>query len=130
MEYAVVRSGGKQYRVAPGDIIKIEKVAGAANDPFVFSEVLLHVTDGKTHIGKPTISGLSVSGVILAQERGEKIRVSHFKAKARYRRVTGHRQHLTSIKISAIGAGSAKAATKPIAKAKPAAAARKTTKKS
>lgn len=105
MEYAVVRTGGKQYTVKPGETYLIEKVAGNPDDLFTFEEVLLHVNDGKIRIGNPLVSGMTILGTIVEQTKGEKILVSKFKAKARYRRVIGHRQKLTKIKIESIVKG-------------------------
>lgn len=103
MEYAIIRTGGKQYRVQSGDVIQVEKLEGKKNEAVTFSEVLLHVADGKMTVGKPVVKDFSVTGVVVAQEKGEKIRVSKFKAKARYRRVTGHRQQLTRVRIEKFG---------------------------
>ncbi len=105
MEYAVVRTGGKQYTVKPGDTLLIEKIPGNADDIYRFEEVLLHVVDGKVMIGNPLVSGLAIQGTILGQTKGEKIRVAKFKAKARYRKVTGHRQKLTKVRVETIGGG-------------------------
>ncbi len=103
MNYAVIKSGGKQYKVSEGDVITVERVAVQPNDNITFSEVLFHNADGKATFGQPTISGFSVTGKVLAHIRGEKLRIAKYKAKVRYRRVTGHRQELSQIQIEAIG---------------------------
>ncbi len=102
MRYAVIASGGKQYKVSEGDVIDVEKLAVIANDPISFDQVLLSVADEAISIGKPLVAGALVKGTVVEQRKGEKIRVAKFKAKVRYRRVTGKRQHLTRIKIDSI----------------------------
>lgn len=102
MRYAVIASGGKQYRVSEGDIIDVEKVALAANDPISFENILLSVFDENIAIGRPFVAGALVKGTVVEQRKGDKIRVAKFKAKVRYRRVTGKRQHLTRVKIEKI----------------------------
>lgn len=105
MKYAVIQTGGKQYRVSEGDIIEVERLPLVANDQVQFSEVLLVSTDGNATIGQPMITGMTVTGKVIENIRGEKLRISKFKAKARYRRVTGHRQALSQVQIEAIGNG-------------------------
>lgn len=103
MKYAVIQTGGKQYRVSEGDVITVERLSAKENETVTFSDVLLYTADGVAQIGQPVISGLTVTGKVVANVRGEKIRVSKYKAKVRYRRVTGHRQELTQVQIEAIG---------------------------
>lgn len=102
MEFAVFASGGKQYKVAVGDILEIEKLEGAEGDSITFDNVLLHVVDENVIVGQPHVSGVQVVAKILGQMKGKKIRVAKFKAKARYRKVYGHRQHLTKVQIEKI----------------------------
>jgi len=102
MKYAVVRSGGKQYKVAEGEEIVIEKITTPEGKTLNFDEVLLLVGDKKTKIGQPLIKGAKVKAKVVAHFKGKKIRVATFKAKSRYRRVKGHRQQLTRVKISSI----------------------------
>lgn len=102
MNYAVIRSGGKQHKVSVGDIIEVDKLTTAANGQVSFSEILLYVADGKVRIGTPTIKEVTVKGTVLEQKKGKKIRVAKFKAKSRYRRVMGFRPQLTRIKIESI----------------------------
>jgi len=102
MDYAVIKTGGKQYRVKPGDTIEVDKLPqekGAYN----FEEVLLVVSDKGLKIGKPFIKGESVSATILEQIKGKKIRVAKFKSKVRYRRVNGFRALLSRVKIDKVG---------------------------
>lgn len=111
MKYAVIKTGGKQYKVTEGQVIEVERVLGGAGSPITFNEVLLLAGENTPVIGTPMVNGAEVIGKILEDFKGEKIRVSKFKAKARYRRVTGHRQSLTRIQIESIG--SAKNTSKP-----------------
>lgn len=101
MKYTIFRSGGKQYKASEGDILEIEHVTGDAED-YIFTDVLLYVADGISKIGNPTVPGVTVKGKILGQIKGEKIRVAKFKSKVRYRKVTGHRQHLSKIQVQEI----------------------------
>jgi len=103
MNYAVIKTGGKQYKVSEGDVITVERVPVEEKESITFSDILLHIAGGKTTFGQPTISGFTVTGKVLEHVRGEKIRVAKYKAKVRYRRVTGHRQELSKIQIEAIG---------------------------
>jgi len=111
--FAVVRTGGKQYRVAEGDVITIEKIAGEAGDSVSFDDVLMA---GEGAALKDTKS-LTVSGEIVEQGRGEKIVVFKKKRRQNYRRKNGHRQMLTQIKITGIGAAKKAAPKKAAAKA-------------
>jgi large subunit ribosomal protein L21 len=113
--FAIVRTGGKQYRVAAGDKIAVEKLPGEAGDKVSLDDVLLAGEGGTPADTK----GLSVSAEIIAQERGEKIIVFKKKRRHNYRRKQGHRQSLTLLRILAVGAS--KAAAKPAAKAEAAA---------
>lgn len=103
MEYAVIKTGGKQYRVSPGDVIEVEKLIAKAGDVVTFSDVLMLKSNDDVKLGGPLITGLSVSGKVLDQFKHDKIRVSQYKAKVRHRRTIGHRQHLTRVQIEAIG---------------------------
>jgi large subunit ribosomal protein L21 len=103
--YAVVRTGGRQYRVEAGTTLVVEKLAGEPGSSVTFDRVLL-VGDGDTVlVGTPTVAGASVSATVLGQVLGEKIVVFKFKQKAKYRRRTGHRQQLTQLRIDEISAG-------------------------
>lgn len=101
--YAVIRTGGKQYRVAEGQKLRVEKLAGNTGDKITFSEVLL-VGGDTPKIGRPLVSGASVAAEITAQDRGKKIVVFKFKRRKNYRRKSGHRQPYTELKITGITA--------------------------
>jgi large subunit ribosomal protein L21 len=100
--YAVIRTGGKQYRVQAGDTVEVEKLAGDAGDEVQFEEVLLLADDDAVAVGRPLVEGAVVKGQILAQGRGEKLIVYKFKRRKDYRRKTGHRQALTTVKIQEV----------------------------
>lgn len=102
MKYSVIQSGGKQYRVSEGDIIQIDKLSGKEGEEVVFPSVLLYVSDGSVTLGKPYVENLRVSGKLIRHTKGEKLRIAKFKAKARYRRVTGFRSSLSEVKIEQI----------------------------
>ncbi|MEP7081483.1 MAG: 50S ribosomal protein L21 [Chloroflexota bacterium] len=119
--YAVVSSGGKQYRVEPGSTLIVERLAADAGATITFDRVLL-VGDGEAiTVGTPTVSGATVSGTVIGEELGPKIVIFKYKQKVKYRRRTGHRQHLTRVRIDGITANgrteSAPEATPPKAKA-------------
>jgi large subunit ribosomal protein L21 len=102
--YAVVTTGGKQYRVEPGNELEVERLSGDAGSSVTFDRVLL-VGDGEAvTIGTPTVEGATVSGTVLGEALGPKLIIFKFKQKATYRRKNGHRQHLTRIRIDEINA--------------------------
>lgn len=105
MNYAVIKTGGKQYRVSAGDIIEVDKLPVEKDSPVIFNQVLLLFCDDEVKIGTPTVSGATVKAKVLEQKKGKKIRVAKFKAKSRYRRVMGFRPQLTKIKIEKIEVG-------------------------
>jgi large subunit ribosomal protein L21 len=100
--FAVIRTGGKQYRVAPNDIIEVEKIAGKPGDIVELGEVLLLGGEGSPKAGSPTVAGALVAAEVLEQKRGEKITVFKKKRRANYRRKKGHRQELTALRITEI----------------------------
>lgn len=102
MQYAVIQTGGKQYKVMSGTVLDVESLKKDSGE-VIFEDVLLHVDDDKVEIGTPFITGVSVTAKITGSKKGEKIRVSQFKAKARHRRTIGHRQTLSTIEIVSIG---------------------------
>lgn len=102
MKYAVIKTGGKQYKVHEGKEVVIDKIEGKRGEKVSFDEVLLIVNGQKVEIGTPNILKAKVSGEIVEQEKGEKIRVAKFRAKSRYRRVKGFRPLLTRVKIKKI----------------------------
>ena len=104
--YAIIRTGGKQYRVNEGSILKIEKIAGEKGDKVTFSEVLLvSDDDGTIKVGDPVVANAAVTSEILEQGRNKKIIVFKYKRRKNYRRKQGHRQPFTKIKIDQIVVG-------------------------
>lgn len=99
MGYAIVKTGGKQYKVAKDNIIEVERLDFKPGEKFQLDDVLLYVEGEKVKIGKPKVSGVKVSATVLEHVKGDKLRVSKFKAKARYRKTIGYRQSLSKIKI-------------------------------
>jgi large subunit ribosomal protein L21 len=102
--YAVIQTGGKQYRVEPGKTVQVEKLAGDAGAKIVFDQVLLVSSGdgGKVNVGKPYLNGAKVTGEIVSQDRGDKLVVFKFRLRKNYVRRNGHRQDLTTVKIAAI----------------------------
>ena len=100
--YAVIKTGGKQYRIAENDVIEIEKLPGDTGDTVSFEQVLMAGSGEDVTIGTPFIDGAKVEGEILDQKRARKIIVFKKKRRHNYRRKKGHRQHLTRVKITNI----------------------------
>jgi large subunit ribosomal protein L21 len=101
--YAIVETGGKQYRVRPGDTIAVERLPGEPGDTLDLERVLLVSGDGdETRLGTPALDGAVVRAEVIEHARGEKIIVFRYKSKVRYRRRTGHRQPLTRLRIKDI----------------------------
>jgi large subunit ribosomal protein L21 len=105
MDYAVIRTGGKQYRVAPGDIIRIEKLVGDAGSQVAFTEVLMASVNAGVQVGVPLVPGLRVTGEIVSQGRAKKILVFKKKRRKNYRRHQGHRQYETTVRVTGIESG-------------------------
>lgn len=101
MANAVIRTGGKQYRVAPGDLIRIEKLAGSPGDKVTFDEVLFLGGDAPK-FGSPLVKGARVAGEIIDQGRGDKLIVFKFRRRKKYKRKNGHRQSFTAVKITEV----------------------------
>ena len=101
MATAVIRTGSKQYRVAAGDVVQIEKLLGNPGDDVVFSEVLA-VGDDAMKFGTPLVAGASVKAKIVSQDLGPKLIVFKFKRRKNHRRKNGHRQKYTSVQITSI----------------------------
>ena len=117
--YAVIRAGGKQYKVAQGDVITVEKLAGQAGDAVTFDQVLA-LDDGDLRVGTPVLDGASVSAEVLEQTRGDKIIVFKKKRRKNYRRKRGHRQYITVLRVTDIAAeATKKRAATPAADAAP-----------
>jgi large subunit ribosomal protein L21 len=100
--YAVIKTGGKQYKVAEGDFLKIEKIEGQAGAEVIFDEVLLVSKGDATEVGKPFVEKAKVVGEIIAQTKGPKLVVFKMKKRKGFHKKTGHRQELTRVRIKAI----------------------------
>lgn len=100
--YAVIKTGGKQYKVAPDDVVLIEKLVAAAGETVSFGDVLMIGGEGEVKIGAPLLAGASVSGEVLAQEQTDKVLTVKKKRRHNYRRKIGHRQEVTRVKITGI----------------------------
>lgn len=112
--YAVVKTGGKQYRVSKDDILKVERLPGEAGDVVTLDEILMVGDGGEVTVGAPMVDGAAVAAEILEQKRDKKIIVFKKRRRQNYRRKAGHRQHLTVLRVTEILTGGAKA--KPAAK--------------
>ncbi len=108
MDYAVVRTGGKQYRVSAGDLIDVEKLPAEEGAAIELSDVLLLSQDGNVTVGTPLVSGAKVLGDVEEQRKAEKLTVFKFKSKTRQGTKTGHRQQHTRLRIREIVSGEAK----------------------
>lgn len=100
--YAIIKTGGHQYKVAPGDTIEVEKLDVATGSQVELSEVLMVSGDNGVEVGTPLVNGARVIATVLAQSKGPKLIVFKYKPKKRYRRKTGHRQNLTMLAIKEI----------------------------
>ena len=100
--YAIIKTGAKQHRVAEGDVLSVEKLDGNKGDEVVFNEILMLSNDEEVKIGKPFVDGAKVVGQIIAQKKGPKLIVYHMKRRKGFHKKTGHRQCLTSMKITKI----------------------------
>ena len=118
--YAVVNSGGKQYKVQKGEILKVEKISGDVGNPVTFDRVLMFSDGENVSIGQPLLDGVSVEGHIVEQGKARKIIVFKYKRRKRFRRKNGHRQEFTAVQIDSIKAKGTKAAkaAEPKAEAK------------
>ncbi len=99
--YAIIETGGKQYRVAEGDVIRCD-VPGAAGADVTFDRVVLAGGEGDVKVGTPTLSSVTVQGTVLRRARDKKILVFHYKPKKRIRKLSGHRQPFAEVKITKI----------------------------
>lgn len=102
MKYAVIKTGGKQYKVTEGQVIEVE-LLDYTDSSYVFEEVLLVVDGDNVQMGAPTVEGMKVYADVVAEVKGDKIEVFKYKSKSRYRKHTGHRQKYTQVKINGIG---------------------------
>lgn len=101
--YAIIATGGKQYRVSEGDVIRVEKLGLEVGESVSFTEVLA-VNDGELKIGAPTLAGASVSAKVISNAKAKKVIVYKYKRKSGYHKKNGHRQQLSVIKIEKINA--------------------------
>ena len=102
--YAIVKTGGKQYKVAEGDTIFVEKLEVGEGETVVFDQVLTVVNDASVKVGRPMVNGAKVTGKVMAHGKGKKILVFKYKAKSNYRKRQGHRQPFTKVVIEKIEA--------------------------
>ena len=102
--YAIIRTGGKQYRVKPGDVVRVERFEGEVGSKVTLGEVLFVAGDGEPRVGSPLVGGVSVLGTVLEQDRDAKVRVFKYKKRKHYRRTRGHRQSFTAVRIDAVQA--------------------------
>jgi large subunit ribosomal protein L21 len=103
--YAVIQTGGKQYRVAAGETLRVEKLTASAGDKLTFDTLLVSDDAGKVLVGRPRVAGVKVEAEVLEQGLGKKITLFKYKRRKSYRRKAGHRQPFTALKITAITAG-------------------------
>ena len=101
--YAIIATGGKQYKVAEGDIIRVEKLGVEAGETYTFDQVLL-VGDKEVKVGTPTVEGASVKATVVAEGKSKKVIVYRYKRKTGYHKKNGHRQQYTAVKIDKINA--------------------------
>ena len=103
MVYAIIRSGGKQYRAEPGAQLQVDRLPSNVGDKITFSDILLVSTDTGVSAGNP-VSGASVSATVTAQFRDTKVRVFKFKHRKHYKKTRGHRQYLTTVRVDGVQA--------------------------
>ncbi len=100
--YAVIETGGKQYKVSPGEVIEVERLPDRTGEPIEFEQVLLYSSDDDVRCGRPTLDGVRVIGSVVAHSLGHKLVVATYKRRTGYRRKKGHRQKLTRVAIDRI----------------------------
>jgi large subunit ribosomal protein L21 len=102
--YAIIRTGGKQYRVQKGDVVRLERLEAAVGSTVTLDDVLLVGGEGEPRVGSPRLEGASVVGTVVEQDRGAKVRVFKYKKRKHYRRTRGHRQSYTAVRVDAVRA--------------------------
>lgn len=102
MTFAIIKTGGKQYKVTPGTVLNVEKLAVEVGKTIIFDEVLLVSDDKETKIGTPLVTGAKVTAEVVKEGKADKVVVVQYKAKARYKKIRGHRQPFTQVKIADI----------------------------
>ena len=100
--YAIVKTGGKQYRVHPGDVVRLEALEAPVGSTVTLGEVLLLGGDGGIRVGSPRVESASVEGTVVEHGRGAKIRIFKYKKRKHYRRTKGHRQSFTAVRIDKV----------------------------
>jgi large subunit ribosomal protein L21 len=100
--YAIIKTGGKQYRVQPGDTIRVERIDSTVGEKVTLGEVLLVGKDDDVQLGSLRVASATVSGVVVDQDRDQKVRVFKYKKRKHYRRTRGHRQYFTALRIESI----------------------------
>ncbi|MBM4349925.1 MAG: 50S ribosomal protein L21 [Deltaproteobacteria bacterium] len=100
--FAVLKTGGKEYRVAKGDIIRVEKLAGNVGDQVTLKDVLMISGEGQVHLGTPNLSNAAITGEIVREVKGKKVLTYKMKKRKNYRRMKGHRQTYTYLKVNEI----------------------------
>lgn len=100
--YAIIRTGGKQYRVNPGDVVRVERLEGEVGSTVTLEDVLLVAGEGEPRVGTPRLAGASVMGTVVGQDRDAKVRVFKYKKRKHFRRTRGHRQSFTAVRIDAV----------------------------
>ena len=108
MEYAVIKTNGKQYKVSEGDLLTLDRIDLNDKKTITFDQILMIVNDADSSIGKPTINGAKVEASFIEDKKGDKIRVSKFRAKSRYRKTIGFRAQQTVLRIDKISSGTKK----------------------
>ena len=112
MAYAIIKTGGRQYRVAEGDTIDVDLLEGDAGRKLTFGDVLMHADGEKITHGSPSVSGASVTGEVVEQRKDKKVVAFKYRRRKGYHRTVGHRRKLTRIKIKSISLGEKKPAAK------------------
>lgn len=110
MKYAIVANGGKQYKVSEGQVLELDRIQAEPGSDYVLDQVLMTVDGASVDLGKPYLANVTVTAKVLEQTKGDKIRVSKFKAKAKYRKTIGYRASLTKVEITGFKSKSAKKA--------------------
>jgi len=100
--FAVLKSGGKEYRVAKGDVIRVEKIGGSVGDQVTLKDVLMVSGNGETHVGTPNVKNAVIIGEIVQEAKGKKVFTYKMKRRKNYRRMKGHRQTYTYLKVNEI----------------------------
>ncbi len=102
--YAIIRTGGKQYRVKPGDVVRVERLDGEVGASVTLGDVLLLAGEGEPRVGNPLLPGVAVLGTVVEQDRDAKVRVFKYKKRKHFRRTRGHRQSFTAVRIDSVQA--------------------------